>query len=61
MSSKKTRIRSQDSVSSNWSNGSNDKESKSSDKYDERVVNSEHELFLQAFESISINFNFKLI
>jgi hypothetical protein len=58
MSSKKTRIRSQDSVSSNWSNGSNDKESKSSDKYDERVVNSEHELFLQAFESISINFNF---
>jgi hypothetical protein len=58
MSSKKTRIRSQDSVSSNWSNGSNDKESKLSDKYDEKVVNSEHELFLQAFESISIDLIF---
>lgn len=55
MSSKK-RIRSHDSTSSNWSNGSVDKDSKINDKYNnERInnaINSEHELFLQAFESI---------
>ena len=52
MSSKK-RIRSQDSTSSNWSNGSLDKEFKIGDQYSDRSIGSEHELFLQAFESMS--------
>ena len=69
----KKRVRSHDSTSSNWSTGSNDKDSKLSDHMqvqsadsmtatngtayatddtsDGRVV-SEHELFLQAFESM---------
>lgn len=49
----KKRIRSQDSTSSNWSNGSVDKESKIGDQYNDQLISGEHELFLQAFESMS--------